>query len=112
MTTTPERERQNRDIPESKASFVAYKVKNDLQECWSQWVFLNFTPLEYSFDEAWWFNTTCHWQEKVLLILVIFNCLFECVLASERNEMVENWLMTFFSLTCPGLTFTVKKIHK
>ncbi|XP_044172002.1 D-inositol 3-phosphate glycosyltransferase-like isoform X2 [Acropora millepora] len=36
VTTTPGRERQNRDIPESKASFVAYKVKNDLQECWSQ----------------------------------------------------------------------------
>ena len=36
VTTTPERKRQNRDTPESKASFVAYKVKNDLQECRSQ----------------------------------------------------------------------------
>ena len=36
VTTTPERKRQNTDIPESKASFVAYKVKNDLQECQSQ----------------------------------------------------------------------------
>jgi len=35
VSITPERERQNRDIPESKASFVAYKVKNDLQECQS-----------------------------------------------------------------------------
>ena len=32
-----------------------------------------------------------------------FNCLF----ASERNEMVENWLMTFFALTCPRLTCMV-----
>ena len=36
VTTTPERKRQNTDIPESKAAFVVYKVKNDLQECWSQ----------------------------------------------------------------------------
>ncbi|XP_044166711.1 uncharacterized protein LOC114953220 [Acropora millepora] len=34
-TSTPENKTQNTDIPESKASFVAYKVKNDLQECWS-----------------------------------------------------------------------------
>ena len=27
-----------------------------------------------------------------------FNCLFGCVLGSERYEMVENWLMTFFHL--------------
>ena len=49
----------------------------------------------------------CHWQEKVFLILVIFNCLFGCALASERNEMVENWPKTFFLLICPGLTFMV-----
>ena len=29
MTTTPERKRRKRDIPESKASFVAYKLKTD-----------------------------------------------------------------------------------
>ena len=35
-TSTPKRKRQNTDIPESKAAFVVYKVKNDLQECWLQ----------------------------------------------------------------------------
>ena len=68
VTITPERKRQNRDIPaESKASFVAYKVENDLQECWSQYVFLNFTPLKYSFDEAWWFNPSAIGRKKVFL---------------------------------------------
>ena len=43
------------------------------------------------------FQPTHHWQEKVFLVLVIFNCLFGSVLASERNEMVENWLRTFFT---------------
>ena len=56
---------------------------------------------------------TCHPQENVFFILVIFNFLLVCVLASERNEMVGNWLMTFFSLTCPGITwfhkFSLKK---
>ena len=28
-TSTPEKKTQNTDIPESKASFVAYKVKNE-----------------------------------------------------------------------------------
>ena len=36
VTTTPGRKRKNADVPESKALFVAYKVKNDLQECPSQ----------------------------------------------------------------------------
>ena len=36
--------------------------------------------------------------------------LLGCVLASERNEMVENWLMAFFSLICPGLTFMVLRV--
>ena len=36
VTTTPERKRQNTDGQESKASFLAYKVKNDLRECRSQ----------------------------------------------------------------------------
>ena len=53
------------------------------------------------------FQPTCHWQEKVFFILVIFNCWFGCVLARERNEMVENWPITFFSLSCPGLTCMV-----
>ena len=67
VTTTPERQGQNRDIPESKPLFVAYKVKNDLQECWSELVFLNFTPLEYSFDEAWWFNPPATGRKKFYL---------------------------------------------
>lgn len=55
-TSTPEKKIQNTDIPESKASFVAYRVKNDLRECWSQYVF--FTKLKYSFYEAWYFPAT------------------------------------------------------
>ena len=43
----------------------------------------------------------CNCQEKVFLISVIFNCLFEGVLASERTKMVENWLMTFSRLHVP-----------
>ena len=67
VTITPERKRQKRDIPESKASFVAYKVENDLQECWSQYVFLNFTRLKYSFDEAWCFNSPAIGRKKFFL---------------------------------------------
>ena len=36
QTITPERQRQNADIPESKASFFSFvKGKDDVQEFWS-----------------------------------------------------------------------------
>ena len=35
-TTTPEGNRQNTNIPDSKASFAAYRVINHLQECQTQ----------------------------------------------------------------------------